>query len=213
MQLPARTQPPLDGSTPICGAAAGAEMTVLDFWRYSYSDLLLPTIRGDLAEFLVMRASLPAEQQAKYYAVRKSGDVVDFWLDKNQWVEVKSSAYLQSWDQNQLSKITFDVRKREGWDFKKRVKVFPRQRWAHLYVLCYLHCSDKSKVNPLNVDHWTFFVVPTKLIDARFGDRESISLRDVQERLAIQPTPYACLGKIVRDTAARLAASTPGGAC
>lgn len=77
---------------------------ILDFWRWAHSDLLCNTERGILAEYIVAMA-IGVEN-----GVRKEWESYDLLTHNNIKVEVKSSAYLQSWNDNRLSKIRFDIR-------------------------------------------------------------------------------------------------------
>lgn len=78
---------------------SGVDATVADFWRFALPDLRMNNARGWLAEFLVARA-LGVD------AVRVEWDDFDvIWGDVK--IEVKSSAYLQSWAQTKPSAIKF----------------------------------------------------------------------------------------------------------
>src|SRR4051812_9811838 len=69
-----------------------------DFWCWSTSDLLNNTTRGVLAEFLVAQAlGVPTT------GVREPWAAYDLETEDRLKVEVKSSAYLQSWHQKQKS--------------------------------------------------------------------------------------------------------------
>jgi hypothetical protein len=73
--------------------------SVLDFWRFAMSDLRMHNVRGYFAEYLVGRA-LDLE------VARVEWDDFDvLWGDVK--IEVKSSAYLQSWAQRRPSTIAF----------------------------------------------------------------------------------------------------------
>ena len=69
------------------------------FWRWSSSDLLGNALRGVLAEFIVASALGITERP------REEWDAYDLITPSGLKVEVKSSAYLQSWQQTKLSKI------------------------------------------------------------------------------------------------------------
>jgi hypothetical protein len=75
--------------------------TVHDFWVWSTGDLRENTTRGVLAEFFVARA---VGAEAK---MRVGWDNYDVRTPSGIRVEVKSSAYLQSWPQRVHSKIRF----------------------------------------------------------------------------------------------------------
>ncbi|MFZ0368828.1 MAG: hypothetical protein WAM07_04400 [Halobacillus sp.] len=80
----------------------GTDTTVVEFWRWVYSDLLSNTTRGILAEFLVGYAlGLTHEPRVEW-------DKADF-VYKGRLIEVKSSAYIQAWEQQKPSKIIFNI--------------------------------------------------------------------------------------------------------
>jgi hypothetical protein len=69
---------------------AGADATVLDYWRWAFSDLRDNTQRGVLAEFLVALALGRTETR------RKAWDNYDVTTSSGLRIEVKASGYLQS---------------------------------------------------------------------------------------------------------------------
>lgn len=66
--------------------------SLMDFWRWAHSDILSNSERGRLAEFIVAMA-LGIDKD-----FRKEWDAYDLLLKDNTRVEIKSSAYLQSWN-------------------------------------------------------------------------------------------------------------------
>lgn len=82
---------------------------LLDFWRWSASDLVSNATRGILAEFIVAQA-LGLET-----GVRAEWDAYDLVTSAGLNVEVKSSAYLQSWFHKELSAISFGIRPTFAW--------------------------------------------------------------------------------------------------
>lgn len=75
---------------------------LLDFWRWSVFDILSNATRGILAEFIVAKA-LGVDVSND----RDQWDTYDLVMPENIRAEVKSSAYLQSWEQLDFSKISF----------------------------------------------------------------------------------------------------------
>lgn len=166
---------------------AALKYRVLDFWRWSYSNTMFNTIRGDLAEYIAATALLDGRSWPNY-KTRKDGDVVDLWLDMNLHVEVKSAAYLQSWHDNQHSKIAFDIRVREGYDFQLQRPLKEKGRHAHVYVFCLLNHKEVDTVNPLNIDQWRFWVVRTQAINDALGQKQTASLVDLKRCNAVEST-------------------------
>ncbi len=88
---------PLDGGERFIGLNA----TVADFWRWAFSDLRDNTTRGILAEFLVAKAV--GDERSP----RVGWDNFDVQAPGGPAIEVKCSAYLQSWAQKRLSGLMF----------------------------------------------------------------------------------------------------------
>ena len=88
---------PKDGAEPI----RATPHTRSDFWRWYASDLGSNTLRGSLAEFMVAPA-LGDERE-----VRIEGDPFDVLTPDGVRVEVRSSGYLQGWQQRRPSGIEF----------------------------------------------------------------------------------------------------------
>ena len=70
--------------------------SLLDFWRWSASDLVSNATRGVLAEYIVATALGLAD------GVRREWDAFDLLTKDGVRVEVKSAAYLQSWGHDRL---------------------------------------------------------------------------------------------------------------
>src|SRR5436309_971470 len=71
----------------------GIDANVLDFWRWAFSDLRENTTRGILAEYLVAKAV------GDDRGLRSSWDNFDVRATDGTTIEVKCSAFLQSWPQ------------------------------------------------------------------------------------------------------------------
>jgi hypothetical protein len=149
------------------GVVVGA--SVLDFWRWYASDLMSNATRGCLAEYLVHRAVGGAAD-----AVRSEWDAFDLTTPEGVRVEVKSTAYIQSWKQARESIITFRVPKTRAWSSTTNQLELVAKRQADVYVFALLH--ERTAPDPMNVLHWTFFVVATHVLDARTRSQHSITL-------------------------------------
>lgn len=142
---------------------------LLDFWAWAHSDILTNTERGVLAEFLVAVAlgldlRVPREEWAAFdLTYRTIG------------IEVKSASYHQQWSQRKVSTIQFGVSPRYA-DVSTHVDGGERKRRAGLYVLCLLAEQERGRLNPLDLDQWRFWVVPTSFFDRRTRSQHSITL-------------------------------------
>ena len=153
--------------------------TLGDFWSWACSDLVGNSLRGLIAEYLVARA-VGSEQR-----VRVEWDAYDVLAPGELRIEVKTSGYLQSWQQKQLSAISFDIAPKRSWSADTNTYSAEPARAAHVYVFAVHHHEDKATVDPLDVTQWTFHVVPTRLLNARCAQQRTLSLAALQRLGAI----------------------------
>ncbi len=171
---------PKTGKEPFHQQAQPLSFTLLDFWAWSQSDLTNNTLRGIIAEFIVMKA-LGISQP-----FRIEWDAYDLITETGLKIEVKSAAYLQSWHQEKLSKISFGIAPTIAWDAKTNTYATQKKRWADCYIFCLLHHQDKSNIDPLNMDQWTFYVLPTAILDKEKPNQGTITLGVLQKLQPIQ---------------------------
>jgi len=164
------------------GHSAGFD--VLDFWRWSTSDLVLNITRGVLAEYIVARTlGVPTD------SVRDPWRAFDLRTGDGIRVEVKSAAYIQSWAQERFSDIQFTVAKRRGWDADTNVTDAEPRRHADVYVFALLAHREKATIESLDLSQWRFWAVPTKALDDRTRSQDSITLNSLKS-LAGDPVDY-----------------------
>ncbi|AWA31009.1 hypothetical protein HYN48_13470 [Flavobacterium magnum] len=152
------------------------DFSLLDFWRWSVSDILSNATRGILAEFIVAKAL-----NADIAKIRNEWDAYDLVTSTGIKVEVKSSAYLQTWEQIDYSKISFSTRAAKPWDMSidKRSEIAIRS--ADVYVFCLLNHKDKSTVDPLNLNQWEFYVLATTELNNYQRSQHSITLNSLKK--------------------------------
>ncbi len=144
-------------------------INILSFWQWSSSELLGNALRGVLAEFIVASALHITKN------LREEWDAYDLITTSGLKIEIKSSAYLQSWEQDRLSKIVFGIQTTKVWKKNnKRSKRAARQ--ADIYIFCVLSHQCKSTVNPLNLDQWDFYILDTKVLNELLPTQKSITL-------------------------------------
>jgi hypothetical protein len=144
--------------------------TLLDFWRWAYSDLIGNTERGTVAEFIVAMACKVDD------SVRVSWDSYDLTLKNGIKVEVKSSAYLQTWKQKRFSMPVFNIPKTKSWDAFNNEYGSEIKRHADIYVFALLAHQDKKSLNPLDVKQWEFYVIDTETLNLKVQDSKTITL-------------------------------------
>lgn len=148
---------------------------LLDFWSWSSSNLLNDKIRGSLAEFIVLTALGLDTEAADGYG----WEVFDI-LYNDIRIEVKCSSYLQAWKQKELTKPRFSIK--QSSDYFQNEK-YSTCRHSDVYVFCLYACKDAALSNPLSLDQWEFYIVPTKTIDDVCGSQKSISLQSLVSNL------------------------------
>lgn len=176
---------PLDGSEMFTGTDA----TVAQFWAYAMRDLRTNTTRGFLAEFLVAKAVGATGVQPEW----NSFDVL---TPDGVKVEVKSSAYLQSWAQRTLTPPVFNRLTARSWAFEDG-EAEERSHNADVYVLALQAVQSHDEYDPLDTLQWEFYVLPVSTLAAR-GYR-SITLNAL--RKIAEPVAFAGLAAAIRDAA------------
>ena len=172
---------PKTGAEPLrCGDVLLAQ-TVLDFWRWSSSDLVGNALRGIFAEYLVASALGLAK------TCRVEWDAFDLSTPNGLRIEVKSAAYLQSWQQKALSQIRFGIAPTRAFDTATNSYTSFSARQADVYVFCLLHHQDKATVNPLDMSQWTFYLLPASTLEARHPFQKTISLASL-----LKTNPVRC---------------------
>jgi hypothetical protein len=139
----------LEGSNPF----KGLDASVLDFWRWAFSDLRDNTVRGVLAEFLVAAALGRTDER------RKGWDNFDVQTPAGVRVEVKASGYLQSWAQAKHSRLNFGRVAARTWDANTNEFGAEPEVRADVFVFAVQTCEDPSTYDALDISQWEFYVV------------------------------------------------------
>jgi len=185
-----------DGSEPFHRSGEPIGTNVLDFWRWSGSDLLSNATRGVVAEYIVARA------------LRAAGDVRNEWgaydleTPEGIRVEVKASAYAQAWRQAKPSKIIFGIRPARTWDEATGVLDALAKRHSDVHVFCVLTPRARSEADPLDLNKWRFHVLPTRVLDERAKEQKTIGLGSLQ-RLGTEEVGFEGLRTAVCRAAGR----------
>ena len=173
----------------LCGEEE-LDIKLINFWSWSQSDILNNSLRGVLAEYIVATA-LGIDM-----GVRVEWDAYDLTTENGIKIEVKSSAYLQSWQQNSYSNIIFDIRNTMGWDSKTNEYSNEFKRQSDVNVFCLLKHKDKETVDPLNLEQWEFYILETQILNEKKGKQKTIGLNSL---LKLNPviTDYKGLKKAI----------------
>ena len=190
------------GSEPLRSSGRASGPKLLDYWRWSASQLLDNTQRGTFAEYLVALAleftDQPRDEWSAYDAIGRCGVKV----------EVKSAAYRQNWAQAKPSCIKFNIKPRKrSWDAytNEWTKHDPPRRIASVYVSCVLGTKSDPAPDPLDLDQWEFYILPTAVLDSKVQDQKTISLGPlealVREATGRGPVRHDRLSQIVDECA------------
>ena len=183
----------LEGSELLRNGTRSLGFTLLEFWRWSASDLVNNATRGVLAEFIVASAlGVPFDRP------RESWAACDIEASPGITIEVRSSAYLQSWHQKRLSPIIFKIPKTRAWNSSTNEMEPEPRRKATVYVFALLAHQEKATIDPFDVAQWLFYVLPTSALDARSRSQHSITLRSL-EHLAGRAVLYEELNSAVEE--------------
>lgn len=181
----------LDENTPLVGENGEQVSKVVDFWKWAYSDLVGNTERGALAEYIVACAMGVEDKE------RIAWDKYDLLSSEGIAVEVKASGYIQTWEQDRLSAISFGIQPTHGWDSETNVYAQEKQRQADVYVFCVHKHTEQETINPLDVSQWDFYVMPTCVLNEKVGGQKRISLSALQ-KLGAERCSYGLLYERIR---------------
>lgn len=190
----------LSGSEPLQLHKTPTKYLICDFWAWTSSDLLNNTLRGSYAEFIVA-AALDLSDTLK--TPRKDWTAYDLYypLDRKTGIriEVKSAAYLQAWGgkDSPLSKIQFSIRPTLAWDAETGYDTISRHQ-SDVYVFCVYTEKERCAADPLNLDGWDFYVLPTTVLNQRCPTQKSISLASL-EKLEPCKTDYDGLEATIKE--------------
>lgn len=188
------------------GDAAG--FSVVEFWAWALGDLRMNNARGFLAEYLVARAVGSEASMRVEWAPH------DVERPDGTLIEVKASGYSQSWRAPD-SKPCYSfksVRSTQIWDDRVGAwrTVEPADR-VHVWVFA-LHSARRSDpYDPLDIDSWSFRVVPHAWL---LGIGQSSAGLSFFDRHGIDAVGWRGLREAVVAARAehdRLRAATPSG--
>lgn len=174
------------------------KFSVLEFWRYGFSNLNSNVLRGVLAEFLVENALRNNEQ----IDVRNPWGDSDVIAPDGKKIEVKCCSYIQDWDQNDYSKVIWSGLKAKELYYSDAVKKLSELKSvdykSDIYILALFKHKDHATLDILNMDQWCFWVLSRENIKEVTKNGNSVSLTKL-EKLDIKPVGFSELSKTVRE--------------
>jgi len=178
----------LNGAETFTAAGEATDLGLIDYWRWSASNLVSNARRGVLAEYIMGHAV------GAVNGVREEWAPWDLTTPEGIRIEVKSAAFIQSWKQKRPSRITFSIKASmsPGQDGEQE-----RVRPSHVYVFALLAHEEQATLNPMNLDQWDFYVVSTPELNEHHAIQSSITLKSLQ-KLAYRCSWSALLEKVTR---------------
>ena len=123
--------------------------------------------------------------------VRLEWGLYDLRAPSGITVEVKSSAYVQTWHQDTFSRVSFDIAPKTGWDPWTNRYHTHKKRHADVYVFCLLAHKDQDTIDPLDLDQWQFYVLATSVLNRRCPTQKTIGLAPLRR---LGPVETSCAG-------------------
>ncbi len=145
--------------------------SVLDYWRFQHSNIWAS--QEEIAEFIVAKA---LGQEQPY---NKNGWTLWDMNYQGKRIEVKETGYYHSW------RIDGKVSKQRTFSITQAYSVYKNRssgsnRQNDVYVFCLNTGDTQETSNPLALENWRFWVVPTSTINRLCGDNKTISLGRVK---------------------------------
>ena len=166
-----------------CFQGMDGEYTLQDFWAWAFSDLVSNTERGKLAEYLVAKAMGCGTQ------ISQTWESYDLLSPEGIKIEVKASAYIQSWQQKGFSTISLGIAETLFWDGVGYAG--EEKRHADVYVFCVLKHKDQATINPLDLAQWDFYPVATHRLNSSFGKQKTVTLGSLISHCKVPPCPFS----------------------
>lgn len=170
----------------------GMNSNLLEFWEWAHSDIMSNTERGRLAEFIVSKAVEAISDR------RVEWDIYDVRTPDDITIEVKTSAYLQTWKQTQFSTISFDIAPKKEWTAGVNKYSEKAKRPAKVYVFCLFASKDGLLANPMDLNQWEFYVLSTKVLDHHMPHQKTITLKSLL-KLGAQKTCFDELNNTIHS--------------
>lgn len=147
---------------------------ILDLWESKYSNIF--NMQEVIAEYLVEKAlGIDKAQNTDYWTLY---DI----LYRNYRIEIKQTSYYHPWNEDgKISNIRrFGITKaNSNYEFEDLPNKYARQN--DIYIFCLNTGETKETSNPMNIDNWEFYIVPTEIINDICGDNKTIILNKVRD--------------------------------
>jgi hypothetical protein len=143
-------------------------MNDLEFVDWAFGNTMDNALRGVVAEYLVHKAVGGIAEH------RVNWDAYDVEMPDSCKIEVKTSGYLQEWQQARPSIIQFDIARKDPWIAKENRFVGQKCRYSDIWVFAVHTEQDPELADPFKTDQWQFLVTSARWLDETFGDQKSV---------------------------------------
>lgn len=162
----------LSGNEPFSHNGHPIGYTMEDFWRFQFSNIW--EMQDQVAEFLIAKAlglELP---------YNKNGWTLWDMNYQGKRIEIKTSAYYHSWrtDGKVSQQRTFSIAPAYN---KYKDRESGSQRQNDVYVFCLNLGDNQESSNPLHLENWRFWVIPTSTINQLGKEQKKISLGRIKK--------------------------------
>jgi hypothetical protein len=171
------------------------DIGIEDFWRWAYSFITTPVIRGVMIEFLLVRHLIDhvddivlsrvhdltcqspqkgqlAESLKPFYSKQPHGDVFDLQLTWGVTVEIKSTSNRKNWRLNKTRRWNMAEDKNKG------EKVFP----AQYYILAVVEKDPQEDGTHLNIPEAEFYLCSGRALDLKMkSSQKSVGFKRFSE--------------------------------
>lgn len=164
-----------------------AGFNMLDFWQFEFSNIY--DMQDEISEFIVAKAlgiDVPYNKEL--------WTLYDIYYKKMR-IEVKETSYYHPWNvEGKVSKQrTFGITMaNSSYEDKEHPNKYERQN--DIYVFCVVNGETRENANPLNLNNWDFYVIPTYVINEKCKKNKTISLNRIHS-LGYKPIQYDELKK------------------
>lgn len=130
--------------------------------------------------------------------MRDEWDAFDLKTKDGIKIEVKSAAYIQSWNQRNFSTISFSIKPARCWEAEPKRQRGEPKRHADVYVFCLLKHKDQKTIDPLKMEQWDFYVLPTYRLDVYERSQSSITINSLCK--LTKPIGYSDLKPVIEES-------------
>ncbi len=158
------------GNEPFLVGGKGIDLTMNDFWRWSYSDLNNNALLSMLAKFIV----------ASSLEITSNGTTCCLISKDGYKIEVKSAAYIQTLDAECPDHVSFSIApiKQSGRMADEELDFIQQSSDVSIFCIYKAQTSDET---PLDLDLWDFYVLQTKTLRNKKPALKTITLPSLMQ--------------------------------